>query len=142
MLADVGGDDGVLGGQARDRVADLLDGLVRQADDCGHGTGNGLAAFLHGAGADSDQEQGIFECNGTGGGQGGEFAEGMASDHVRGEVFKAGGQDDRMQEDSGLGHLGGLQVLGGSFEHDVGNAETQDFIGPLEHFFCFGIVFV
>ena len=47
-----------------------------------------------------------------------------------------------MEEYSRLGNLGFLQLIVGSGEHDVGDAETEDFVGLLEESLGFGNVVV
>ena len=47
-----------------------------------------------------------------------------------------------MQEDGRLGDVGSLEVVGRAFEHDVRDAEAEDFIGSFEHLTCFVIVFI
>ena len=42
------------------------------------------------------------------------------------------GHDDRVEEDGGLRDLGLFQLLVRTGEHDVGDAESEDFVGFLE----------
>ena len=63
--------------------ADLLDGLVRQADDGCHRTGVLLAGLLHGVGTGCHQPQAILETQGTAGHKRRELAERVAGYHAR-----------------------------------------------------------
>ena len=65
------------------------------------------------------------------------FTEGVAADHVGGgEAFGAEGGCDRVQEDGGLGHAGGAEVLVAAFEHHVREAEAEYLVGALHQFAC------
>ena len=128
---------------AVDAGTDLLDLLVRQGDDGCHPAGHLLAAFLHFAGAHGHEAQRILEVHGAGCHEGGELAQGVAADHVGGgEPFGAEGGCDGVEEDGWLGHARGAQVLVGAFEHDVGQAETEDFVGPLHQGASLGVAFI
>ena len=129
----VGGDDGAFAGGT-----DLLHLLVRQADDGSHRTGHFLAAFLHFGRPQVDEAQRIFKRDGVGRGEGGEFAQGVAGDHVGPEVLQALGQDDGVQEDGRLGDLRCFQVFRRPFEHDVGDSESKDLVGSLKQFLRLG----
>ena len=114
-------------------LADHFDILVRQADDGGHGAGNGGAALLHLRRPDGDQPESVLEGHGAGDDQGGEFTEGMARHHVGTLQAAAEGEDDAVEEDGGLGDMGRLQILFRPFEHDVRDPEAEDAIGPFQH---------
>ena len=73
----------------------------------------------------------IFEREGSGDHEGRELAQGVSGDGI-GLHVQGFGHDDRMEEYGGLGDLGLLQLLVRTGEHDVGDAEPEDFVGLLE----------
>ncbi len=108
-----------------------------------HGAVGEFACFLHGAGTCGDKAQAVFEVQRSGCHQCGEFAERVAGDHVGAEVgAEALGQNDAVEEDGRLGHLGLAQVFIGACEHKVGDAEAENLVGTLEEFAGFGVVIV
>ena len=52
------------------------------------------------------------------------------------------GRDDTVKEYGRLSHLGLLQLLIGTIEHDVGDAIAENLISLLKKFFCHRIGFV
>ena len=119
---------------ALDGGADVLDGLVVELEHGGHGGGGLLAALLHGVGAGDDQSQAILEAHGAGGDEGRELAQRVAAHHVGLKGFAhILGQNDAVEEDGRLSDAGLLQVLRRAGEHEVGDAEADDFIGTLKH---------
>jgi len=87
------------------------------------------------------QAQAVLEREGSGYDQGREFAQRVAGYHVGPDAQRLG-QNDRVEEDGGLRHLGLLQFVGRAGEHDVGDAEAEDFVGLLEKRFGLGNVIV
>ena len=138
------GDDHLAGGvvvggnHAGDAGADLLNDIVPEFDDGGHGAGHFLAALLHFAGADGYQAQAVFPVHGSGGHQGAEFAQGVTGYHVR-LLFLLHGEQDAVQENGRLGNLGCPEVFFRTLEHDVCNAEPKDLVGPFHQVFMLGI---
>ena len=52
------------------------------------------------------------------------------------------GKDHRVEEDSGLGHFGLLEVFLGAVEHQVRDAEAEYFVCFLKHLLSLGALFV
>ena len=93
--------------------------------------GCGLAGGLHGHGTLRNELQTVLEREGSGNHQGREFAQRVSGDGI-GLHAQRLGHDDRVEEYGGLGDLGLLQLFVRTGEHDVGDAETEDFVGLLE----------
>ena len=124
-------------------VADFLNLLVGQSQYGGHGRGLSLASLLHGLCALRHELQTLLEAQRTGCYQRGELAEAVAGHHRRLEVVaKVLGQQYAVKEYGRPRHLGLLQVLLGSVEHQVCDAEAKDLVGFLKQIAGFGIVVV
>ena len=106
---------------------------IFHADDGGHGTRLGFAGLLHGVGAFGHQAEAVFKRQHLVGHQGRELAQRVAGDHIRLEVLQDGSQDDRVEEDGGLGDLGLAKILISAVEHHLGDLKIQNSVGFMEH---------
>ena len=123
--------------------ADLLDGFVGECEYGSHCGGVELACFLHGVCAGCDEAEAVFKGHCSGCDECGEFAEGVAGYHVGVEVgAECLGEDYGVEEDGGLGDGGLTEVFVGAVEHEVGDAEAEDFVGFLKHVAGYGVVVV
>lgn len=67
----------------------------------------------------------------------------MSGYHVGVEVgAECLGEDYGVEEDGGLGDGGLTEVFVGAVEHEVGDAEAEDFVGFLKHVAGYGVVVV
>ena len=67
----------------------------------------------------------------------------MTCHHVGVElVAQCESKHHRVQEDSRLSHFGLTQVFLGAVKHEVGNTESQHFVGFLKQFFGLGVALV
>ena len=121
----------------------FLNGPVVQGYDCGHGTGDLLAAGLHGHGTGIDQTQTVLETQASGCRQRREFSKGVACDHIRAEtVSQTDGGNYGMKEDGRLCDTGLLQVLFRPFEHCSAEAETEYPVGFVEEILRPGVALI
>ncbi len=122
-------------------VADPLHDGIFQSEHCGHRSGLLLAGGLHGQCALRHQAQTVLEGEGARNDESREFAQ-RVSGHGVGFHAQGLGQDDRVEEDGGLGDLRLFEFFVRTREHDVGDAESEDFVGLLEERLGLGHVFV
>ena len=123
--------------------ADFFNLLVGQGDYGSHTAGVLLAGLLHGERTLRHEAQTILETQAAGGGERGEFAERMTCHHVGLEsVAEAECAHHAVQEHSGLRHLRLLQFLVRALEHDVRDAETEDFVCLFKILFGYRMLFV
>ncbi len=122
----VGRDD-----HAVDRGADLLDLAVLQTEHGCHRARLLLAGGLHGHGALRDELQTVLEREGARDDERRELAQRVTGDCIGLDTQRLG-HDDRVEEDGRLRHAGLLELLVGTGEHDVGDAEAEDLVGLLE----------
>lgn len=147
---DLAGDDDLAGAvvvgsddDAGSGGADLLYLLVGERYDGCHGGGMELAGVLHGLGALGHEAQAVGEAEGSGGGEGGELAQGVAGYHVGTEVSaEGGGEHHGVEEDGGLGDARLAEILVGAGKHEVGDAESEYVVGLVEELACAGIAVV
>ena len=126
-----------------DGGAELLDLLVGQSEHGGHCRGILLAGFLHCVGAGRDKTQTVLKIHCAGGYESRKFAQRVSGHHGGVKLVAHGlGQNDRVKEDGGLGHLCLFEVFGCTFKHDVGYLEAKDVVGFVKHLFCYGIVLI
>ena len=138
----------VVGGNHHARLfahgsADFFNLLVGQGYYGSHAAGVLLAGLLHGERTLRHKAQAVLETQAAGGGECGEFAERMTCHHVGLEsVAEAECAHHAVQEHSGLRHLRLLQFLVRALEHDVRDAETEDFVCLFKILFGYRVLFV
>ena len=58
----------------------------------------------------------------------------MTGNHVGFEFLtESFGKTNRVDENGGLGDAGFFEVFVGAFEHEIGDSETEDFVGLFHH---------
>ena len=116
-----------------DLGAESLNFLIGKREHGSHCRRTCLACFLHGVGAGRYELQTFLKREGSGGYESGELSEAVACHHVGLELIAhALGEDDAVQENRRLGDLCLLEVVFSAVEHEVGNAETEDFVSLVE----------
>ena len=138
----------VVGGNHHARLfahgsADFFNLLVGQSDNGRHAAGVLLAGLLHGERTLRHEAQTVFKTQAASGGERRELAERMTCHHVGLEsVAEAECAHHAVQEHSGLRHLRLFQFLVSALEHDVRDAETEDFVCLFKILFGYRVLFV
>ncbi len=125
-----GADDFALGGFGEDGIEFALG----EFEEGGHGAESGGNGLLHVLAAVADEADGVGKVEGSGGDEGGVFAEAVAGDVIGGkagfgEDGEGGGGDG---EECGLGELGEFELVFGAFEAEAGEGVAESVIGGFE----------